>query len=134
MPCFSRFRSWLPYSMDVFMYGGREGLWTTLIVKERFVIGKVCPCLQKDEKFDSSHCPTTEIASSSSVLWSQPVAARGTISGGWHTGASRRDQRKARLLWDSPTIARGSRLGRAPLGLAYLLVPLGLLPRPAVCS
>lgn len=25
-----------------------------MIVKERFVIGKVRPCLQRDEKFDSS--------------------------------------------------------------------------------
>lgn len=70
-----RFRSWLPYSVDVLKHG-KEGFWTTLIVKERFVIGKVRPCLQRDEKFDSSHCSTTEIASLSSVPWSQPVAAR----------------------------------------------------------
>lgn len=134
MPGLFRFRSWLPYSMDVFMYGERQGLWTTLIVKERFVFGKVRPCLQKDEKFDSSHCSTTEIASPSSVLGaSQWQPARDHLRGLAHWGkqaGSKKGPLVVGLSDDSP----GIQARPGPWCLAYLLVPLGLLPLPAVCS
>lgn len=70
-----RFRSWLPYSVDVLKHG-KEGFWTKLIVKERFVIGKVRPCLQRDEKFDSSQLLDNRNSIIVFCSWSQPVAAR----------------------------------------------------------
>lgn len=89
----------LPFLASVQYVRGWEGFWTTLIVKKRFVIGKVCPCLQRDGEYDSSYCPTTEIASSSFCSLSQPVAARdGPSPGAGTLGQARRDQRKARLF------------------------------------
>lgn len=78
------------------------------------MIGKVCPCLQRDGGCDYSYCATTEIASASSILWaSQWVALDEPLPGGGHTRASKAGSRKTRPLWDSPTIARWFRLGRA---------------------
>ena len=73
----------LPFLTSVQYVRVWEGFRMTLIVKKRFVIGKVCPCLQRDEKYDSSFCPDNRNSIIVFCSLSQPVAARdGPISGG----------------------------------------------------